>query len=76
MDLNADAAALLNALEKEFLGRVSPETVILFVGRRPDEQPTSERLKLLEGVNVPRTEARGTITFVLDGEQMRVLLQK
>jgi beta-lactamase superfamily II metal-dependent hydrolase len=52
-----------NKIEKEVLERVTPETVILFVGRRPDEKPRAQTLKLLEEVMVLRTDERGTITY-------------
>ena len=74
--LDAEVAVLPNGMEQEFLERVTPETVILFVGRRPEDKPTQEMLKMMEAVAVLRTDERGTITFVFDGDQMRVLVQK
>lgn len=61
--LDAEVAALPNEIEPEFLERVGPETVILFVGRRPQDEPNAGTLKLLGGVTVLRTDQGGTITL-------------
>jgi competence protein ComEC len=72
-DVDADVAVLPNEIEEGLLERTTPETVILFVGRRPEEQPSAETLKMLEGVTVLRMDERGTTTYILDGA--RVTLQ-
>ncbi|MCC7161356.1 MAG: ComEC/Rec2 family competence protein [Anaerolineae bacterium] len=74
--LDADVAVLPNDVEKEFLERVTPETVILFVGQRPQDKPTGVTLKLLEGVTVLRTDERGTITSILDGASVTLRAER
>lgn len=73
---DTDVAVLPNEVETEFIERTAPETVILFVGRRRQDKPSAETLKLLEGVMVLRTDERGTITYNLDVEQVRVQSEK
>ncbi len=68
----ADVAVLPNDVEKEWLGRVAPDTVVLFVGKNPRAKPDENVLKLLQGLAVLRTDERGTITFILDGAQMQM----
>lgn len=74
--LEADVAVLPNEFEPEFLKRVGPSQVILFVERRPSEKPTAEMLKLLERVMVLRTDERGTLNFVLDENGVDVRVEK
>jgi len=73
---DADVAVLPNEVEKEWVEKVMPESVVMFVGRRPSDQPTAETLRLLEGTTVLRTDANGIITYILDGEQAKVETQK
>jgi beta-lactamase superfamily II metal-dependent hydrolase len=75
-ELDVEVAALPNGFEKELVDRMTPETVILFVGRRPQDKPAGETLRLLDGLTVLRTDERGTMTFVVEGEEMRVSAQK
>lgn len=75
-ELDADVAVLPSEIEKEFLERVTPETVILVVGGRPQDKPRAEMLRLLEGAAVLRTDERGTITWVLDRAQVSLETQK
>lgn len=70
-ELGADVAVLPNEIEKRLLERVAPETVILFVGRRPSDKPRAETLKMLEGVTVLRAAERGTVDVVIDEEMVR-----
>lgn len=72
----ADVSVLPNEFEKEWLERITPSTVILFVGKNPRDKPSEETLKLLEGVTLLRTDERGTIRFILDGEKVQVQAEK
>lgn len=65
-DLDVNDAALPNEIQKGLIEKMTPETVILFVGRRPDDQPSAETLKLLEGVTVLRTDEQGAVEFTFD----------
>jgi beta-lactamase superfamily II metal-dependent hydrolase len=69
-ELDADVAVLPKEIEKGLVERITPEMMILFLGRRPQDKPTEDTLKLFEGATVLRTDERGTITFILDGEQL------
>lgn len=73
---DADVAVLPNNVDGEWLEQVKPETVIFFAGRSPREQPSKEILDLLEGAVVLRTDERGTVTILLDGDVMLVQAEK
>jgi beta-lactamase superfamily II metal-dependent hydrolase len=75
-DLDADVAVLPNEIEEGWVERVTPDMVVLFVGRRPQDKPTEETVKLLEGVTVLRTDERGTVQYALDGDRVTVQAQK
>ncbi len=72
----ADAAILPNEIDGEWLERVSPSTVILFVGKSSRDKPTPETLKLLEGRALLRTDERGNIEMLLDGDSVQLQTQK
>ncbi len=76
MDLGSEVAVLPTQFDKDFINRVKPQTVILFAGRNMREQPSLEALKLLEGLNLSRTDARGTVEVIIDGEKMEVLTDR
>lgn len=76
VNLDADVAVLPNEFDAELLERVTTGTVILFVGRRPQDKPTEETLRLLGGVSVLRTDREGTINFNLDGHQTGMRAEK
>lgn len=69
---DADVLVLGNEVEKRFMDGVMPETVVLFVGTGAREQPTAETMKALEGAAVVRTDEKGTITYFLDGGQVKI----
>ena len=71
-ELTSDFAVLPNEFDQEVLDRIAPQTVIMFVGRNMREQPPLETLKLLEGVSVLRTDERGTIEVIMEGDEARV----
>ncbi|MBI4670108.1 MAG: ComEC/Rec2 family competence protein [Chloroflexi bacterium] len=73
---DVDVAVLPNELEPGWLERLTPTSVILFVGKSPRDKPSAEMLKLLVGVNLWRTDERGTITYLLDGDKVEVLVEK
>jgi beta-lactamase superfamily II metal-dependent hydrolase len=75
-ELEGDVAVLPNELEEGWMEQVTPDAVILFVGRKPDDRPTEETLKVLEGVMVLRTDERGTITYFLDGDNAVVRAER
>lgn len=74
--LDSDTAVLPSKIQEGLIERVTPETVILFVGRRPQDKPTAETLKLLERAAVLRTDERGAITLVLDEERVQIEAEK
>lgn len=76
MRLDADVAVLPTQFEKELLERISPTTVILFVGKSAREQPPLETLYLLQGHSVLRTDERGMIMFVLENGRMEIQAEK
>jgi competence protein ComEC len=71
-DLTSEFAALPVQVDEALLKRVAPRTVVLFVGKSSREQPTPDTLKVLNGVNVLRTDERGTIEFIFDGDEVQV----
>lgn len=74
--VDADVAVLSNGITEDVITRITPSTVILFVGKSAREKPDAETLKVLEGGAVLRTDERGTITYILDGDQVKVETQK
>jgi beta-lactamase superfamily II metal-dependent hydrolase len=75
-ELTSEFAVLPNEFDQELLDRVAPKTVILFAGRSIREQPSSETLKLLEGINLLRTDERGTVEFIFDGGVVLMVEEK
>ncbi len=73
---DADLAVFPNAIDEEWVARVTPAAVIFFVGRSPREQPSAETLKRLEGAAVLRTDERGTISYILDGNQVQIRAER
>src|SRR5581483_106432 len=74
--LDAEMAVLPNEVEPEFVKRVAPSSVVLFVGRRPNNQFSAETLKLLSNSTVWRTDVNGNIEFVLDEDKVQVQTAK
>lgn len=74
--ITADIAMLPSEIDEEFLHHVAPQTVIMFVGAGSREQPRLETLKLLSGINILRTDERGTIEVVVDGEEVSVVSEQ
>ena len=73
---DADVVLLPNQVTGEWIERVTPSTVILFVGKSARDKPSAETLHVLEGVTVLRTDERGNVEFILDGESVKVQAQK
>lgn len=64
---------------KAFLQAVAPEYAVISVGSPNDYgHPHKETTKLLDklGITVYRTDLSGTITFISDGESLRIETQK
>ena len=57
----------------EFLAAVDPQVAVISVGEgNTFGHPSDETLSRLDGVDVYRTDERGTITFTTDGERLWV----
>jgi len=57
----------------EFLAAVNPQVAVISVGEgNTFGHPSDETLSRLDGVDVYRTDERGTITFTTDGERLWV----
>jgi len=56
----------------EFLSAVSPQVAVISVGENTFGHPDSGTLDRLSGIDVYRTDERGTITFSTDGERLWV----
>lgn len=67
-----DVAVLPNQVESEWVTQFKPETVILFVGKSARDKPTPETLHALEGIALLRTDERGNIEMILDGETVKL----
>lgn len=65
------------SISTEFMATVNPRAVVIAVGAgNPSGDPQAETLALFEGRTVLRTDERGTIAFVTDGEQLWVTAEK
>ena len=73
---DADIAALPIKSDPTLLRRINPETVVLFVGRSTHEQPSSESLQLLESLNLLRTDERGDVEVIVDGEKIELQTER
>jgi beta-lactamase superfamily II metal-dependent hydrolase len=76
VEMESEVAILPTQFDEDLLGCVHPQTVILFAGRNMREQPSLETLKLLEGVQVLRTDERGTVEFIPDDDQLHLQSQR
>jgi competence protein ComEC len=76
VELVSEIAALPIEFDQDLVKRIDPHTVILFVGRSLREQPSPESLKLLNGINLLRTDERGTVEFILDGDQVEARVER
>jgi competence protein ComEC len=76
IELASEFAVLPSQFDKDLINRVKPQTVILFAGRNMREQPSLETLKLLEGIDLLRTDARGTVEVIVDGEKLEIMTDR
>ncbi len=76
VELASEFAVLPTQFDKDLIDRVKPQTAILFVGRNMREQPALQTLKLLEGFHILRTDERGTVEVILDGEEAEVMTDR
>lgn len=57
-------------LAPEFLDKVSPSLIILFVGTAARDKPSADLLATLSDRTVWRTDERGTLEFIVDGHTL------
>jgi competence protein ComEC len=60
---------------EEFLQAVNPKTAVIGVGENSYGHPTAEVLQRLEkfGIQVLRTDTNGTVKFVSDGNDIKLI---
>ena len=61
-------AVLPNDVETDLLKQIEPATVLLFAGKSARDKPDDATLKALANTTVLRTDERGTIQYILDGD--------
>lgn len=68
------SAALIvpRKISSEFFDGVDPQYVIVFVGRSAREKPSADSLAVLSRAMVLRTDERGSIEFILDGQTVAI----
>ncbi len=68
------SAALIapRKISPEFFDGVDPQYVIVFVGRSAREKPSADSLVALSRAMVLRTDERGSIEFILDGQTVAI----
>ncbi len=72
MDLTSRVFVPPRKLVPAFLDAVDPQVVVLFVGSGERAKPSAAQLQALEGTTVLRTDERGTVELVVEGEGVRV----
>ncbi len=55
-----------------FVDAVNPTIAVLFIGADARDKPSAESLSALAGVTVLRTDERGTVELMVEGDQLQV----
>ncbi|MBI3689795.1 MAG: hypothetical protein HY239_03750 [Mycolicibacterium aromaticivorans] len=69
------ASALLVAPRKvsvEFIDAVNPQYAVIFSGKGARDKPSADLLAALSRATILRTDERGTLEFILDGQTLVV----
>ncbi len=68
------SAALIapRKISPEFFDEVNPQYAIVFVGHGAREKPSNDLLGVLSRATILRTDERGSIEFILDGQMVAV----
>ena len=76
--IDASSAVLVapRKFAPEFVGAVSPQFAILFVGSGTREKPSANTLAALAPATVLRTDERGDIEMIVDGQTLAVRTEK
>ncbi len=76
MDLASAVLVAPRKLTPEFVDAVSPQFAILFVGSGAREKPSADTLAALASTTLLRTDERGTIEMIVDGQTLAVRTEK
>jgi competence protein ComEC len=71
-DLNAASSVLVapRKITREFVDAVNPQFAILFVGSSARDKPSADALAALANATVLRTDERGRIEMIVDGQTL------